>query len=181
MSDIKPPIKGYAIWFDADVESQTKLQGLINTLAEWYEVESFLAHATLIGLLDKTKADLEAMQLACRELAGMFSEVLCEITGVGVRDAYFQSVFLTAVPSDKIVAINSQARILLGHEADVPYMPHWSAVYGDFSAEIKKGIVSDAWGTVELPMTVQLRNINLVDVSGHPKEWKIIESFPIGK
>jgi len=177
MSDLKPPLQGYSIWFEAKEDDQQFLQSLMDDLAREYGTRAFTAHATLIGLLEKKPSDLSVIKQACLELAGSYRDITTEIIGIGMRNAHLQSVFLPVAPNDDLVAINQEIGALLGHEADPPYMPHWSAVYGDLDTSAKHAIVQKLLKRITFPKTVAITAITLVDVSGYPNEWKIVERY----
>lgn len=178
MADLKPPLTGYSLWFEAAETEQEFWQELIDDLAHEGNTRSFRAHGTLIGLLDKGPADVDQISRACREIAGSYRSVATEIIGVGMRDMYFQSVFLLALPTADLVAMNQQARKLLGHEHDPPFMPHWSALYGDFEWSVRKTATQRLLSRLVLPRTIPIAAITLVDVQGYPDEWKVIERYP---
>ncbi|TSC72886.1 MAG: hypothetical protein G01um101438_285 [Parcubacteria group bacterium Gr01-1014_38] len=179
MADLKPPLKGYSLFLEAEGSEQKFLQELVDDLARKNRTFTFPAHVTLLGLLDKTPADLDHVKQAGREIAAGYRGVVTEIVGMGIRRMYFQSVFLPVSPSSELMTMSQQARVLLGHEADPPFMPHWSAVYGDIDERQKRAIVRDLMGVVPFPKVVAIKNIALADVSGYPDEWKILERYPL--
>jgi 2'-5' RNA ligase len=180
MSDLKPPLAGYSLWLEADEENQADLQALADDLAHSFETRGFLAHATLLGLLDKSSADLDSIRAACAEIASIYNAVEGELIGAAVREAHFQCVFMPMVPTRELLAMNHRARHSLGHEMDPPFMPHWSAVYGDLDQVAKSGIVSAIQQRVAFPRRIQLQTLAVADVDGYPDEWEIIERYPLG-
>lgn len=178
MADLKPPLTGYSLWLEAREPEQRFLQLLVYDLAREYSTRPFGAHATLLGLLDKREADLDTIGQACEKITSEFRGVVTEIIGVGTRDMYFQSVFLLVAPSEDLVVMSRRARTLLGHESDPPFMPHWSALYGDLDRRAKALIARELVTKLELPRVVAINNVALVDVRGYPDEWKIIQRYP---
>lgn len=181
MADLKPPLTGYALWLEAREPEQQFLQSLVDDLAREYNTRPFGAHATLLGLLDKGEADLDTIGKACEEIASEYRGVVTEIVGVGIRNMHFQSVFLLVAPSKDLVAMNHRARALLGHEDDPPFMPHWSAVYGDPDRRMQEFIARELINRVTLPRVVTVSNIALVDVQGYPDEWKVVKQYPFAE
>jgi len=179
MPNSKPPLKGYALWFEAVQQDQEFLQELIDVIANDYETRDFGAHATLLGLADKTEADLSSMRDVCKRLAGVYNRIEVELVGVGVRNMHFQSVFLMMVPSLELFDLNGQARCAFGHGSDPPYMQHWSAMYGDVDRQEKNYAVKYLICEMEFPRLITVNNIALVDVEGYPNEWNVIERFPL--
>ncbi|MEX1997539.1 MAG: 2'-5' RNA ligase family protein [Candidatus Andersenbacteria bacterium] len=179
MADLKPPLKGYSLWLEAKKSDQQFLQSLVDSLAQEHGVRSFGAHATLIGLLDKGPSDLATIAQACEEIASGYRDVTSEIIGVGIRDMYFQSVFLLVTPTKDLVDMNQKARTLLGHESDSPFMPHWSALYGDITRHQKDAVAQRLITEVSFPHVVTINNIALVDVQGYEDEWKVVRRYPM--
>jgi 2'-5' RNA ligase len=178
MADLKPPLSGYALWLEAHDEEQRKLQGVADELAQQHHTRSFGAHATLLALLDKTEADVDRIREVARTLAAQGRGLETEIIGIGMRQQYFQAVFLVAAPSADLMALHQQARTLLGHENDPPFMPHWSALYGDLDQATKTAIAQNLFSELTFPWRVPLRTIALVSAKGYPDGWKVIERFP---
>lgn len=179
MPDIKPPLQGYALWLVAEEKEQQSLQQLVDQLANSYKTHGFSAHATLLGLLDKTWAEVDEIKKISKDIANSFSGIAAEIVGVGMRQIYFQSVFLPVVPATELVAMNLLARKLLAYKNDPPFMPHWSMVYGDLDEATKKAIVNEIINQRQFPHVVPIRQLALVDVHGYPNEWKVIEQYPL--
>lgn len=180
MADLKPPVKGYALWLEAKPHDQEVFQDLADGLAGIYGTCRFLAHATLTPLLDTRASDLDNVRRVCTLLAESYRGVTMELVGVGMRDAYFQSVFMPAVPTADLMRMNLQARQQLGYEIQTPYMPHWSAVYGDLHRWVKQAVVQVLLAQFVFPKIVPLGTIALVDLrDGYPKNWEVIDRFPL--
>lgn len=166
------------MWLEAGEPGQQFLQSLVGDLAREYNTRPFGAHATLLGLLDKSEADLDTIGKACEEIVSEYHGVITEIIGVGIRNMHFQSVLLLVAPSKDLVAMNHRARTFLGHDDDPPFMPHWSAVYGDLNQQTKESIARELVTKITLPRVVTVRYIALVDVRGYPDEWQVVQRYP---
>jgi hypothetical protein len=176
MSDLKPPLTGYSLWFMAKEEHHRSLQTMVDDLLK-YGTRRFEAHATLIGLLEMTD---EAAVLRGAEVVALDATSFdVEIIGTASRDRYFQSVFLTCVPSPEASRLNERARAIFGHQNDPPFMLHWSALYGDMDSGLKKAIRRDIENRFLFPMTATIDAIAVVDCTGYPAQWKIVRRFPL--
>lgn len=177
--DLKPPITGYSLWLMADTESQVLLQKLVNSMAEAYQCEPFIAHTTLLGLLDYTPARLNEISIGTDRLAEKHAPFFLELTGPGMRNAYFQLVFLNAVPSKKIVALNEMSRELFSKNSDPPFMPHASVVYGDSVLTDKSKIAKSILQWMPFPRSIRIEAIAIVDVHGTPSQWHEVARYPL--
>lgn len=179
MADLKPPLTGYSLWFETSGRYQERLQKLVDELASRFATCHFAAHATLLGLLEMGPGNLEDIKTHCQILVSGATGLTTEVIGVGARNMHFQAVFMPAVPNAKLLELNKRARGLFGHENDAPFMPHWSALYGDLEQDAKQ-IASDLiWEQIAFPFVVPITDITLVDVTGYPDEWKVIERYPL--
>lgn len=179
MSDLKPPLTGYSLWFMAQESDHRTLQNLIEYLADHAGTRPFDAHATLIGLLEMT--DEQAVLQGAQLLASTADPFEVEIIGSGSRDKHFQSLFLTCVPSPPALGLNSAARTHFHHENDPPFMLHWSAVYGDLQLTMKRARKNDIEQRLSFPLMVKVTEIAAINCTGFPDEWKIIQRFPLKK
>lgn len=174
--DLKPPLPpGYSLWLMPSGTAQDEMQGLIHQIAQAFDLKTFSAHATLLGLLRSQPAeDLDVKLDLVERLASEIAPFSLEMIGVGMRAMYFQSVFIPVVPSPEVVAANVRARELFGHEADPPYMPHFSVAYGDIAPVVKSSIATAIRGLYTFPKLIPIECVALVDHSGYPNEWKIV-------
>jgi hypothetical protein len=180
MTDLKPPLTGFSLWFMTSGEHRAFLQSLIQELSAIYQTPAFEAHATLIGLLERE--DESVVMAGARELARVGAPFEIEIIGTDIRDHYFQSVFLTCAPAPEAVRLNARARSLFHHEDDPPLMLHWSAVYGDLDAVVKQTIKHNIDSRLSFPRRVPVAELAVVNTKGYPPDWNIVQRFPlIGK
>lgn len=181
MADLKPPLTGgHALWFMFAPHDHKELQSYIDWIAKEHQLARFDAHATLIGLLDFDKTRVPFIDQSTAELARQFTKFNLELTGIGMRDVHFQSVFLAAVPHSTFVQANQAARELFSHQGDPPLMPHASLVYSDMPSTAKRdAIASKLSATITFPWSLLVTDIAIADVSGHPNEWQIISRYPL--
>lgn len=178
MADLKPPLIGYSLWLEAEEKEQAFLQTLVDDLARRHGTRRFGAHLTLLGLLEKTENDLEYIRRSSEDIAKNTAMLTTEIIGIGIRDMYFQSVFLPVSPSPELLRLNDAARKYFGHSGDAPYMPHWSGIYGDLGVATRHEVASSILFILRFPFTVPITNLALVDVKGYPDEWTVKERYP---
>lgn len=178
MADIRPPLhEGYSIWFTLEDSQQKQLQRHISRLAKKFGGNDFLAHGTVIGLLDKKAAELEDLEEKTQQLAKQCSPFEIEVIGFGARDAYFQSLFLVIAPPLPLVDMNAKARKLFGHESDPPFMPHLSLMYGMFDWKTKQAAAKTL--KLEFPVKYKVRSIALVNVEGNAEQWWNVREYPL--
>lgn len=174
----RPPLAGYSLWLEAG--GDVFLQPMIAALAREHGTRPFHSHATLLGLLEKTESDLPALRKTCRMIAGAHHPFELQLTDIGMRDMYFQSVFLNLAPSPELDAMHREAREPFGHGGDLPFQPHWSIIYGDLDAAAKASAAKTIAAAVALPLTITIDAITLMDVRGFPDEWTVVERIRLG-
>jgi 2'-5' RNA ligase len=180
MPDLKPPLKGYALWFMVDDESHKTLQQLVDDLARSFDLRPFEFHATLIGLLDHKPDQLPLIREMTSRLARMERPFNLEIVGIGQRDQHFQSVFLPVVSNREALNLNTGARIKFQKPDEAnPFFPHFSAAYGDLEPVTKAAIRTVMHDRLTFPMSVNITSLAIVDVHGYPDEWKIVDRIPL--
>ncbi len=179
MADLKPPLKGYSLWFMAKEDAHKQLEAIVNRLTQKFNTRRFEPHATLSGLLNYSLNDLAVMVDITGSMARKAQCFNVEIIGVGKRNMHLQSIILPVVPHTKMMELNRIARTCFHHENDPPYFPHFSALYGDLSREEKLEAQDLIEEIMNFPTSVTIDSIALVEVHGHPDEWKIVTQFPL--
>jgi 2'-5' RNA ligase len=187
MADLKPPFpkshpdnRHYSLWWMPRKEKNSAPQGMINRLADVYGTIAFQEHMTLIGLLDCPPDYLPRIQSFAQKTAQTTKPFFAEVIGLGSRDLHVQCVFLSVAPTEQMSEIHWTASQYLKGVTSYSYLPHFSLVYGDLNAatklEIYQGYYQDyAWW--EFPASIHIESLAIVEVEGHPDEWKIIEEF----
>ena len=178
MSDPKPPLEAYALWLMAKGAEHDGLQYLIDELAHQLGTKRFRAHATLIGLPDCPHDKATAVIAAAESIAQKHKPFSLELTGVGVRDAHLQSVFLNAVTTDAFVEANRDAQNTLG-KTPAPFL-HGSLIYGDLDTATKADARTFVHDRIHFPHVITITHVAAVKAYGYPDEWEILESFPLG-
>ncbi len=177
MADLKPPLTGFALHFTPSGKELELLQGLIDMLVQKYNVPPFDAHVTLLPLLDIK--DQEAVFAGVEKLAASEHSFSIETIGVGMRNQYFQSVFLTCVPAPEVIRLNTLGRQHFYGQDGPPMMPHWSMVYGDLDVATKQAIKRDIEEHLTFPFLVPITEIAVLSAQGSEKDWKYIQRFPL--
>lgn len=177
-ADRKPPIHGYSLWFMASEEYHRELQRAIEELSKFSGGPRFDAHATLIGLLDYTGDHKKKLVLGAEALSRQSSPIDVELLGVGMRNMYFQSMFLPISPTQPLVELNQAARLIFHHQNDPPFMPHVSLLYGEFDWQLKREALQRVAAMLTFPLLVTFDRLALVRVDGYPNEWVIEKKFP---
>lgn len=180
--DPMPPLKGYSLWLMGSGKGWQSLQRLMSlSQAIALSDSTFFAHATLIGLLDFRSIQKDELEQGALQLAQTCNPLTIEVTGIGMRDVYFQSMFLPIQPSVELMQLNTQARRIFKHENDPPFMPHLSLIYGYPKWLIKAEIAKMLMLEIQFPLSITLDQLALVRVDGYPHEWEIEAKFPLRK
>lgn len=177
-TDLKPPIRGYSIWFMAGGEGHDQLRKVIEELGKLAGGPRFNAHATLLGLLDYTSDQKKWLEFGTETLARQSPPIDVELLGIGMRNVYFQSMFLPIVPTQPLMELNQTARLIFHRQNDPPFMPHVSLLYGDFDWQLKREALQRIIATLTFPLHVTFDQIALVRVDRYPNEWVIEKEFP---
>ena len=121
----------------------------------------------------------DSIVLETSKLASSIKPYDIHLTNVGCLDEYFRSLFIEVEKSYEVVRANLAAKRAFGNDDDSVYFPHLSLMYGNFSTEIKKEIISEIGDRFNL--TFRVDSIHLFDTSGRPEEWYHLEKFPLGE
>ena len=163
-------------------KSNEAYQDIIFDVAQELGTFQFFPHITLVAAMLTGEADV--LQRA-RQLATQLKPYEFELDQVSFRDAYFQCVYARMKRTPEVVAANDVARQVFGErQADPPYMPHLSMVYGDLTA-------ADKTNTVIPKITAKLErrssetrflpvdSIQVWSTQGDVKEWYWVETIPL--
>ena len=179
-ADLKPPLAGYALWLLASGARQNQLQSLVDDLSARAGTRRFLAHATLLGLLDYAGESAANIVAEARALAQAAPPLELELVGVGIRNAYFQALFLPIVPTAPLMELHHEARQRFHHEGDPPFLPHVSILYGDVHPAEKLRTFNRITERLPFPVPVTADQLAVVRVDGYPDAWTVEQTFPLG-
>ncbi len=152
-----------------------KLDNLISQISEKYHSPVFKPHVTLLG---SAAGDKDSIILETSKLASSIEPYDINLTNVGCLDEYFRSLFIEVEKTDEVIRANLEAKRLFGNDEGSVYFPHLSLMYGKFSIEIKKEIISEIEDRFNF--TFRADSIHLYDTSGTPEEWYRLRKFPLG-
>ncbi len=167
-------VKRYSLWIIPDGGLYKKLDNLISEISAKYQSPVFKPHVTLLG---SAAGNLDSIISETSELASSIKPYDIHLTSAGCFDEYFRSLFIKVKKTGEVMGANLAAERLLGNDDSV-YFPHLSLMYGNFSTEIKKGILSEIGEIFNL--TFSAKSFHLYDTGGAPEEWHCIREFPLG-
>lgn len=133
---------GYSLWLQPESQVFERFANIIRDLAGQHGGPIFEPHVTLLGevaapdqpekdVVEKTKAIVEG-----RKLVSVY------LTEIDFQDYYFRTLYVLADRSPELLGLYDRALEVFGREFS-PYMPHLSLMYGDYTVELKKQIISE--------------------------------------
>ena len=177
MADLKPPLSGgYSIWLESSSDERQFFQELIIRLADRYGGQHFSPHVTLLSLPTWQEDRLEEAQYLLDDLTDNVGPFTLELTGVGQRDRYLQSVFLHAAHTQELGMLLELTRHLC-LDSMPNYMPHASLFYGDLITKDKKKLVAEI--DFDFPRPHPIASVSLVWAKGWPSEWEVVSRVPL--
>lgn len=172
-----PKTSGYSLWLVPDTKSEALrvLAQHIADIAKKHQTPNFVPHATLLGGVDGTEADMRAKT---QELAEKLAPYDIRLCGVGSNGTYFQILFSKIDETVPVMHANVVAQQVFGVDKGV-YFPHASLAYGDFSPEqisaLKQQLTE---GKPVSGMSFLVQEIELWRCKGEVQEWYKVAAFP---
>ncbi|GMI19341.1 hypothetical protein TeGR_g5790 [Tetraparma gracilis] len=148
-----PVFHGYSLWLCPAGEDLAALSSLIQGTARRCGTAGFVPHLTVLaGMNDAPLGELlEKMDAFERRMKHNFDDLYVpemDISGLGGRDLFFQSVYAVPAMTPTLATVNRTAVSVFGREGngcgyDAAWMPHLSLVYGDLGVADKARVMSD--------------------------------------
>ncbi len=175
---MKADVASFSVWMVPDEPDLTDLHTWIKTFGDTNSTPVFLPHMTLMGDLAGGEAELSE---CVRSIATGFSSHTVTVTGVGIQDLFFKSLYLEL--SQPAQLVREQAALAQGlPSSQVPgaFQPHISMAYGPIAAETKAD-GAKALGRFQ-GKSLRFRQLHLVRSSQTVpiEEWKILKTFDLG-
>lgn len=164
---------GYSINILPSGEEYNRFESLILRLAEQYNTPVFAPHVTVLG---QATEDEEEAIAGMKKLVANQGPFTVTLEKVDFQDHFFRALFVLAEKTEPLLSLHEKAKKIFGKAAD-PYMPHLSLLYGDFSSDLKKKIISEI-GPLQ-KSTFEVKNLHLFCTEGEADEWYEVEEFPL--
>ncbi len=177
--DLKPPIRWCGLYLLASKEVHEQLQELAYELGSTFASGHFPVHVTLGGFLNYTQEEEEIVKSLAPQIARSTPALEAEITGVGMRNQYFQAAFLTIAPTQGLMSLRNHVCTALGQQTDQPYMPHVSMIYGDFDWQTKRRILDHLVDSMLFPHIITLNRLVFARCDGFPNEWRFEQEWQL--
>ena len=167
----------YHIWLMPASEAYGLLFATIAELSVKHDAPRFEPHVTLLGDLPGSEQDIVAkMSLLARQL----DSYDIHLTDPAHDDQYFRCLYLNVQETALVMEANANAKAIFSQaEAnDIPYRPHLSLLYGNYSISLKTQIIATLPSFQGLSFAVT--SLRLVRAeSTNPKDWHKIAEFAL--
>lgn len=162
--------KGYTLWLMPKGEVYNNFFNLIKKLAREYQGPLFVPHVTLLGEIELSKEEIIKRTKILVQNQKSFPIVLKQIA---YEEFFFRALIVLAQISEPLQKLHERAKKIF--EMNIPaYMPHLSILYGEYTLETKKKIISEIGKNQEAAFEID--RVFLIK-GGEVKNWKIIEAF----
>lgn len=155
----------YSIWLIPPEPVYSKVQQVINSLAEKYQSPIIEPHITVLGKIEK---DFPEIKENIVKLTRSLQPLHLKLGPISFSTTYYQSVFVRIESSAELLALNLRAKQIFERKNDV-YMPHASLLYGDHNMKFREKVASG----LQLPMLdFVVKKLVVVPSLPDPKDWK---------
>ena len=163
--------KGVWVWGQFDNASTEQITRLHNAANEMLNGPSFDVHLTLSGPI----LDLESnYQSKLNDLSKTLSCIEIKLDGIGMKDQFYQSLFLNLKENLTLKNLKTQIDSKLNLDKD-NFFPHISLYYGNAREKSKLRFLDE----LRLPEKALLDTISIVKVDEEIKSWKVLRSFSL--
>jgi len=171
MVDEKRISKGFWVWGQFDEASTEIITNFYEKVNGALNGPRFDVHLTLSGpILDLKNSQKSKLY----KLTKLLSSVKLQAEDIGMKDHFFQSLFIKINNNSDLKNLKSQIDGELNLE-DKKYFPHISLYYGNADKDSR---ISSVDG-LRLPKEVVLDKISIVKVDEEIKSWKVLDSFSL--
>ncbi|KAG2492571.1 hypothetical protein HYH03_009232 [Edaphochlamys debaryana] len=119
--------ESYSLWAQPKGRMGEQLKAEIAHLAERHGANPFPPHVTVLGDIEKPRAEMEALM---EQLAARTKKYRINFTDVTRGSIFYQCVYLLVAKDPGTMAAAQAAREVFGRTTP-PYMPHLSLLYSD--------------------------------------------------
>jgi 2'-5' RNA ligase len=161
----------HALWLRPFGDTAFELKQRIKRLSSEFETPVFDPHITLLKGLRGSETEL--IQLT-DTLAASLSPFMVELTELGYRDHYYQSLFYRVKRTHELITVQDIAERLFGFNRDEEYFPHLSLMYGNIEGHKKRALISTMDQSVNI--TFPVHSLLLIKTNGGVQEWEKIHT-----
>ena len=163
--------KGFWVWGQFDSKATELITHCYSKANEVLKGPSFDVHLTLSGPMQ----DLNSNQNnKLNKLVQSLSPITLQLKGIGMKEQFFQSLFINVINDISLINLKSQIDSKLNLTSK-NYFPHISLYYGNAEYQSKLDLVDG----LEPPEEVFLDKISIVKVDESIKSWKVLDSFSL--
>lgn len=113
-------------------------EGVIRELAARYDAPGFEPHVTVYGGSYETDAELEPVRRALAEAVAGTGPITLRVTGLGVTEEYFRSLFVAFGDDPALSRIYELVKGAVAAGSGYVLMPHLSLLYADMPLTAKE-------------------------------------------
>lgn len=165
----------HALWLLPPPDTYSRLQKLIDALAEEHGTVLFEPHITLLGGLSGTVEDLSALT---DELAASVPPISVKLAEFGFEDEYYRCLYLKVQRDEGIMNTNRMANDLFGPGRGREFTPHVSLMYCEMGAGEKRDIIAGLDAGLQ-GASFDVREVHLYSTEGGPDEWVSAGAYPL--
>jgi len=172
-------MNNYSIWLIPQKKDKKIFEENIIKISKKYNSPKFIPHITLIPKIEGSIDDISEKILKAIQNNSSFN---LEFNSIKTTDNYWRSVFLEGKKSEKLSKLYESVKTKVKTNIlniDKEYYPHFSLIYGDYSNEQKKEIIS-LIKYKELPKEILIDRISLIDMnSENPSKWIVLQEYKL--
>uniref|UniRef100_A0A831UI34 Uncharacterized protein n=1 Tax=Geobacter metallireducens TaxID=28232 RepID=A0A831UI34_GEOME len=106
-------------------------EGVIRELAARYDAPPFEPHVTVYGGSFSDDAQLEPLRRALAATAAGTDPIALRVTGLGVTEEYFKTLFVTFAEDSRLRRLHEAAKGAVANDSGYGLVPHLSLLYAD--------------------------------------------------
>ena len=164
----------YALWLMPPPACADALQQVIRNLAQTYGTPYFAPHLTLLGTLSARR---EYLVSRTRQIAAELHRITLRPARIESEDSYFRCLYIEFAQSAELAQSRETAAAALDQPPGI-FSPHMSLYYGRLASTARNRLKHAL--AREMPDTVPLNRLALVDISLSVKFWHEIAEYPVG-
>jgi len=166
--------KRYSLWLMPRGDVYNTLSKIISRLSEKYSAPYFEPHVTLLGRLTGNEEEIISK---ASQLADCTRTYEIKLNKLDFLDEYFKCLFIKAEATEPLLSANLRARKIFAQQYYSEYMPHLSLMYGRFSPEVKKEIITEIGN--EFHFGLDVKSIHLYSTGNNVEEWRKVKEFAL--
>lgn len=165
-----------SLWLVPPPDVRRGLARRIDELALRHGTPRFEPHVTLLAGIEAEGGQVAAES---RGLVGRLGPVGLRLTRAGGRDEFFRCVFLEVEPEPALVEAHRRARERFGRDAEPPFFPHLSLVYGRLDSDAKAALLQELEQDAGWRVASSASALWVVLTEGTVEEWRTLAALPV--